>query len=397
MSQGSYNVPTGGSVSMVTFAGLMNAAYNALASQNSGASAPANGPGAAAQEFQTWFNTTDVNFPIFNFYDGVNWNRAGTLDVANSNWLPKMGGGVVTLASAATVNIGASPQTYVVITGSTTITSFGTAATVGEERKLQFTAECSITYNAGAIVTPGLANIVAHSGDTCTAVYQGSNIWFLFGFTRGLSPPGFSLPTGATFWMPTAGVAVTGAVRCNGLTIGNASSGGTELASATADVLFSFLYNNFSNTVLPVSGGRTGNSSNDFAANKTIQLPDLRGRVMAGLDDMGNSAASRLTSLTMTPDGVTALATGGGQTVTLIQANLPSYNLTVTDPTHTHNVQGAPNLSAAGIVGGAAVWNAASATTSTSNATGITVASAGSSTATKVVQPTAVGTIYICL
>src|SRR5712671_2565169 len=102
MSQASYNVPTGGSFSMVTFAGLMNGAYNALASQNAGASAPANGPGSVAQEFQPWFDTTNVNFPILKWFDGVNWNKTGTLDVVNSNWLPKMGGGMATLASAAT-------------------------------------------------------------------------------------------------------------------------------------------------------------------------------------------------------------------------------------------------------------------------------------------------------
>src|SRR5258706_14353915 len=145
MSQASYQVPTGGSFSMVTFAGLMNAAYNALASQNAGASAPANGPGSAAQEFQTWFNTTNVSFPILNVFDGVNWNKSGTLDVANSNWLPKMGGGMATLASASTVDLGSSPQTFITISGGVTISSFGMAATVGEERKLQLSRSLQIT------------------------------------------------------------------------------------------------------------------------------------------------------------------------------------------------------------------------------------------------------------
>jgi microcystin-dependent protein len=54
-------------------------------------------------------------------------------------------------------------------------------------------------------------------------------------------------------------------------------------------------------------------------------LPDLRGRVIAGRDDLGGSAASRLTSATMTPNGTTLGATGGGQQSTLITANLPAY------------------------------------------------------------------------
>jgi hypothetical protein len=398
MSQASYNVPTGGSFSMVTFAGLMNGAYNALATQSAGASMPANGPGNVAQEFQTWFNTTNVNFPVLNFYDGVNWDKAGTLDVANSNWLPKMGGGMATLASAATVNIGASPQTFITISGTTAITSFGTAATVGEERKLQFSGTLTLTYNAALIITPGLANVVTQPGDSCTAVYQGGNIWVIWGYVRGLNLPGFTLPTGAAFWMPTKNLSITGAVRANALTIGSASSGATELASGTAFNLFAYLWNNLSNTICPVGGGRGASAVADWNANKAIGLPDLRGRVMAGLDDMGNSAASRLTSLTMSPDGVSAMATGGGQTVTLVQGNLPSVNWTITEPNsgtgHNHSYNSPQGTVAQ--TGGTQNAGTGGATTGNS-VTGITVASGGSSTAVNVMQPTALGTIYLCL
>ena len=403
MSQGLYNVPTGGSISMVTFAGLMNSAYNALASQNSGASAPANGPGSAAQEFQTWFDITNVNFPILKIYDGVNWDKVGTLDVANSNWIPKMGGGVATLTSAATVNIGASPQTFITITGTTSITSFGTAATIGEERKLQFSGALQITYNAGAIITPGLQNVNVLPGDHCTAIYEGSSIWTLFGFTRAYSAPGFQLPSGATFWMPSKNVAVTGAVRANGRTIGSAASPATELASLSAYWLYVFLYQNFPDATLPVSGGRSGNANTDFNANKTITLPDLRGRVPAGLDDMGNSAASRLTSLTMSPDGITALASGGAQTVTLGTANLPAYTPagTATDSGHTHGISpSATNLSPGGTwapAGGGSVSVTSVTQSGTANITFAGTAQGGTSTAVNNIQPTVTGTWYICL
>lgn len=45
----------------------------------------------------------------------------------------------------------------------------------------------------------------------------------------------------------------------------------------------------------------------------TFNLPDLRGRVVAGKDNMGGSAASRLTGTSMSPDGNTLGATGGFQ------------------------------------------------------------------------------------
>lgn len=58
----------------------------------------------------------------------------------------------------------------------------------------------------------------------------------------------------------------------------------------------------------------------------TFNVPDLRGRVPAGKDNMGGSAAGRLTSTTMTPDGVTLGATGGAQTHQLTTAELASHS-----------------------------------------------------------------------
>ena len=63
----------------------------------------------------------------------------------------------------------------------------------------------------------------------------------------------------------------------------------------------------------------------------TFNLPDMRGRVAAGADNMGGSAAGRLTSTTMSPDGNTLSATGGTQTHTLITAEMPSHTHALSD------------------------------------------------------------------
>ncbi|MCK1595485.1 tail fiber protein [Bradyrhizobium sp. 164] len=56
----------------------------------------------------------------------------------------------------------------------------------------------------------------------------------------------------------------------------------------------------------------------------TFNVPDLRGRVVAGLDTMGGSAAGRLTDAAAGfGDGLGE--SGGAQTRTLITANLPPY------------------------------------------------------------------------
>lgn len=62
----------------------------------------------------------------------------------------------------------------------------------------------------------------------------------------------------------------------------------------------------------------------------TFNVPDLRGRVIAGLDNMGGTAASRLTATTITGGGDAVGEVGGAQTHTLTQGQMPLH-------THTQN------------------------------------------------------------
>lgn len=55
-----------------------------------------------------------------------------------------------------------------------------------------------------------------------------------------------------------------------------------------------------------------------------FNVPDLRGRIPGGKDDMGGSAASRLTSTTITSGATTLGNTGGAESQTLTLAQLPT-------------------------------------------------------------------------
>ena len=127
----------------------------------------------------------------------------------------------------------------------------------------------------------------------------------------------------------------------------------------------------------------------------TFNVPDLRGRGTYGKDDMGGSAASRITNSGSGIVGTTLGAVGGGQSMTLSQANLPNYALTVTDPGHTHTLTNGTNqlqfTSGSGSQGINPGINATPQTiTVNSNTTGITVNSGGSGTAAASMNPAAI-------
>ena len=84
--------------------------------------------------------------------------------------------------------------------------------------------------------------------------------------------------------------------------------------------------------------------------NTTFNLPDCRGRVSAGVDFSVGTNGNRLTSATMNPNGTTLGATGGAQTVTLTQAQMPSH-------THTGSTDSAGSHSHTAMTGNSTLVN----------------------------------------
>lgn len=134
-----------------------NNARAALLSSHSGSSAP-----AYVDTGLIWYNSTDKTFYG---YDGASNVGLFTLDTTNHIVLPRLGGGVTTVASASTVDIGASYETHINITGTTTISSFGSSMKQGQMKTLVFTGALTLSYNATSMIIPGGVDLSIAAGD----------------------------------------------------------------------------------------------------------------------------------------------------------------------------------------------------------------------------------------
>lgn len=138
----------------------------------------------------------------------------------------------------------------------------------------------------------GSSTLAVNAGES-VLLYCDGTAWYSIGKSSGV-------PSGA--WFPYSGTsAPAGYLLCDG----------SAVSRSTYASLFTAI-----GTVHGVGDGST-----------TFNLPDMRGRLPVGQDDMGGSAASRVTTAGSGVDGATLGATGGAQNVTLTAAEsgLPSH------------------------------------------------------------------------
>ena len=170
--------------------------------------------------------------------------------------------------------------------------------------QLATNAETQLGNDAGRAVTPASlasrtatdarAGIVelATNGETQTGTDT----------ARAVTPAG--LASAAALFVPPGAVmpfartsAPSGWLPANGNTIGSAASGAVY-DSQNYDELFAVLWGNWSNTLLPIQTStgavstRGASASADFAANKRLPLPDLRGYFVRGYGTNADDTAA---------------------------------------------------------------------------------------------------------
>jgi len=80
------------------------------------------------------------------------------------------------IPSASSINLYNSGGDYNHITGTTAITSLGTA-TAGFEKTLVFDGALTLTHNSTSLILPGAANITTSAGDTAVFRSEGGGNW----------------------------------------------------------------------------------------------------------------------------------------------------------------------------------------------------------------------------
>ncbi len=92
------------------------------------------------------------------------------------------------IVSNSTVDLASATGNYVIVTGTTTITSFGTVQ-AGAIYFLEFQGALTINYNATSMIIPGSENLGTGAGDVLMVLSLGSGNWRVVGvFKRGTVP-----------------------------------------------------------------------------------------------------------------------------------------------------------------------------------------------------------------
>ena len=137
-----------------------------------------------------WYNSTLGEFQTYN---GSAWVTGAPADGAVTP--PKLALGAWTsVASASTVNLGAQTSLNIIVTGTVTITSFGTTAvTHGLPYRVRFAAALTLT-NGANLILPGATNITTAAGDVADVVYDGSNVWRVINYALASGQPLITSP-----------------------------------------------------------------------------------------------------------------------------------------------------------------------------------------------------------
>ncbi len=265
-------------------------------------------------------STADLTLPEPSAGKAILWNSGGTGLINSTDEFNDIVTNATTQAAAASASASAA--------SGSAITASGAAISASASASAASVSAVAAAVAAGSVTLPSAAGngtkYIRQKSDESGFEYRTQ--------AQTQTDLGITSPFSTGDLKQSYATSSTGWVLLNGGTIGDGSSGATR-ANADTSALFTLLWTNLTNTELPIldsagSGSTRGASAAaDFAAHKRLPVPDARGRTVIGLDNMGGSAASRITSASVNGANSTTLgAAGGAQTHTLLIAESPAHD-----------------------------------------------------------------------
>lgn len=301
----------------------LNLALKAISQKQWG---PATPPTPLA--YQDYVDTSGSK-PKLKIYDGASHVVMAALDTVNHLWLPVIGGGNGTIASATTTDLATIDESGISVTGTTTITALGTVPK-GQIKRLTFAASLTLTHNGTSLILPGAKNIQTQAGDTCLVESLGAGNWRAYAFTPAAALPNAGLnaeETVASAATTDIGAALSNIVKITGTTTITSLGSTASLQSPIYFIRFTgalLLTHNGTSLIIPGAANITTAAGDSAVAQylgsgnwKILLFTPAAGNVSATYVDAAVAGAkiaiSRITTTGTTAGSITGLSAAAKQ------------------------------------------------------------------------------------
>jgi hypothetical protein len=231
-SQNSLSSPATGTVTGLQLTNNYNSALDSVNTCNSGASAPTNQLSGVPSAGNCWINTSTG---AISYYDGTDWLTIGYFNTSLHRWAGIIGGDISSVTAASTTDLCSVTPSVMQVSGTTTITSFGSSCGPGQIKVLLFESATPITYNASTLILPTGASITTAAGDVAIASnVGGGSSWQILFYQRATGRslnPSTGLTSGST---TISGGSANHVLTDTGGTMGEASNAITLNGVSTA-------------------------------------------------------------------------------------------------------------------------------------------------------------------
>lgn len=220
-----------------------------------------------------------------------------------------------TIASATTTDLGSVNTSGITISGTTTVTGFGSTTPAGILKYVTLSGAVPITYNATSMILPGAASITGAAGDTFVAESLGSGNWRVLNYQKA---NGQAVVSASGIPFSDASALVKNSADATKLLIISAAnvSTATTRTQSVQDVTDTFVYRNSTDTL-----------TNKTLTSPTLTSPALGTPASGNLSNCTNIPASLATANAVGSYSLLHILSGSGGTTIAAGTSTAGSNL----------------------------------------------------------------------